>query len=452
MRPTLLFMAALFPGQVAAVVQTPEQEYFEWTKLPFPAAEYVNRRARLLAELRSSGGGLFLTTSGSGTSSGETFRPQEDFLYFTGLELPEAVFALDAESGEAVVFAPSNDPRFASPSRTNDFPGRPLADDSALSVRTGLPVHPSGEFAGFVSSVRSRGRHIRVNARRPGSVERVVPEVIHTRSADEGFLAWLQGDRTTRIENAYESVAKVRMVKSDAEIATMRRAATITVNAIRETAATIRPGVDERTLEGILEQSFKSQGAQRRAFASIIKSGPNSLWPWRILASHYNRRNRVMQAGDLVIFDVGAEYNYYVSDVGRTFPVSGTFSPRQREILAMEVAVSDAIIQSVRPGVTFADLQRIADSAIPTQHKAYMQTGLFFGHHLGLNTGDPNLPDAPLQAGMVFTVEPWYYNHDEDIAVFTEDEILVTTTGAEVLTRNLPRSPDELERMVTASR
>ncbi len=77
-----------------------------------------------------------------------------------------------------------------------------------------------------------------------------------------------------------------------------------------------------------------------------------------------------------------------------------------------------------------------------------MQVGLFHGHHIGLDTGDPSLSDVPLQPGMIFTVEPWYYNHDKEISVFTEDEVLVTENGVEVLTKDLPRSPEELEKMV----
>ncbi|MEQ9593374.1 MAG: M24 family metallopeptidase, partial [Cyclobacteriaceae bacterium] len=171
-------------------------------------------------------------------------------------------------------------------------------------------------------------------------------------------------------------------------------------------------------------------------------------WPWRILAAHYERRNRAMQDGELVIFDVGCEYNNYVSDMGRTFPVSGKFTDEQKNILLMETAVSDAIIAAIKPGVTFADLKKIADAAIPEGEKKYMQVGLFFGHHLGLSTGDPNDSQAPLAAGMVFTVEPWYYNHDKKISVFTEDEVLVTATGAEVLTDALPRTPVALEKMM----
>ena len=191
-------------------------------------------------------------------------------------------------------------------------------------------------------------------------------------------------------------------------------------------------------------------GAQRLAFGSIIKSGPNALWPWRILATHYDRRNRAMADGDLVIFDVGCEYDQYVSDVGRTFPVSGTFDPKQRETLRMEVAIADSILAHIKPGIRFSDLKALTDRIIPDEAKPYMQVALHFGHHLGLSTGDPSLPEAPLEIGMVFTVEPWYYNHDAQIAVFTEDVVVVTENGCEILSKALPRSPEALEKLMKA--
>ena len=222
----------------------------------------------------------------------------------------------------------------------------------------------------------------------------------------------------------------------------------ITISAIESAAGFIRDGVDERTLEGELEAEYKRLGSPRMGFSSIIKSGPNSLWPWRILASHYDRRNREMKNGDLVIFDVGCEYNYYTSDIGRTFPVSGKFDDAQKKALEMQVVVSDAIIKAIKPGVSFSELKLIADSMIPDDQKKYMQVGLFFGHHIGMNSGDPNIPNIKLKPGMVFTVEPWYYNHETGISVFTEDNVLVTEDGVEVLTTELPRSPEQLEKMV----
>jgi Xaa-Pro aminopeptidase len=118
----------------------------------------------------------------------------------------------------------------------------------------------------------------------------------------------------------------------------------------------------------------------------------------------------------------------------------------------LHTAVADAIIAAVRPGVTLGDIQRVADVAIPPDERPYMQTGSFFSHHLGLSTGDPVLTDEPLQAGMVFTVEPWYYNHDRGISVFVEDMMLVTPDGAEVLSGALPRDPDALEAAAARGR
>ena len=155
-----------------------------------------------------------------------------------------------------------------------------------------------------------------------------------------------------------------------------------------------------------------------------------------------------MEADELVIMDVGCEIDGYISDVGRTFPVSGTFSDAQREKMLVSLDAADAIIAAIRPGVTLRELTQVAYDAIPDHEEPYMQTPSFFGHHIGLNAGDPALLDEPLEPGMVFTVEPWYYNHELEIAVFVEDVIVVTEDGAEVLTAGLARTPDEIEALM----
>jgi Xaa-Pro aminopeptidase len=132
--------------------------------------------------------------------------------------------------------------------------------------------------------------------------------------------------------------------------------------------------------------------------------------------------------------------------------VSGSFADDQRDILEMVTAISDSIIANVRPGITLAELQALAVDLIPEDERRYMQAGFFFGHHIGLAVGDLNIRDAMLEPGMIFTVEPWYYNHDRGIAVFIEDDVLVTATGSEVLTAMLPRSTEDLERLVGTRR
>ncbi len=428
--------------------QTPQQSYFEWTELPFSKEELTQRRGNLVSQLKiQNKTGLVLIPAKDGFSYGETFRQLDDFYYFTGLELPNAILAIEIANGNTIVFTPEMDMRFHSSSRPNDFPGRPLLKDPEIAAKSGLILNNIDDFSAFVASKGSTP--ILINNGRAGNIIFASNEYIATHSPIQVLMQALKTKHNISIfENSYKAIAEVRMIKSAAEIEIMKKASSITVKSIKEAAKSIRPGIDERYLEGVLEGQYKKLGAQRMAFGSIIKSGPNSLWPWRILATHYNRRNRIMKAGDLVIFDVGCEFNNYVSDIGRTFPVSGKFTPRQREILTMEVGIADQIIAYIKPGITFKDIRKLTDKIIPEDAKEYMQVGLFFGHHLGLSTGDPDLPEAILKPGMIFTVEPWYYNHDEQLSVFTEDIVLITENGCEILSKNLPRTPEALEELM----
>ena len=429
--------------------QTAPQSYFEWTRLPFPASEYEDRRRRTAAAL-PTGVDVLLVASVEGTSDGGTFRQDDDFMYLTGLEVPRSVLALPRDAADATIFAPASDHRFQSASRPNDFPGRPLADDPSLGAQAGVSIRDLTELDAYLSGLAAQGRTVAVLAdpstSRPSASLFGVPRSTAQRLA--GHLAAQHAG--LEITDGRSALATARSIKSTAEIERLRAAAELTIEAIRVAMGEVEDGVDERTLEAAFEAACKRGGSARVPFDPIIKSGPNSLWPWRILAAHYERRHREMRDGELVIFDVGCEVDQYVSDVGRTVPVSGRFTPEQRAILEMETAVADRVIEAIRPGVTFADLRQVAYDAIPDPFEPAMQVGLFFGHHLGLSTGDPAHTDGPLAAGMVFTVEPWYYDHSNEISVFTEDVILVTEDGAEVLSAGLPRTPEALERLVGA--
>jgi Xaa-Pro aminopeptidase len=438
-------------NDAAARAPTPEQRYGDWVRrLPFRPQEYSFRRSNMIRLLRESGGGVLLVPSSDGTTHGDTFRQLEDFWYYTGLEVPNSMLVLDAENDRSVLFLPETDYRFENPGRANDFPGRPLLSDYQLRSIGGVEEYRSMEEFERWLAQRVRARTVlRVNGGAPGAL--IEPEIPMFGSLDalQTMMVRIRRDYpNARMVNAFEEVAQGRMIKSRYEIEKMQTAADATVQAIRAAAARIRPGVDERTLQGVFESTCRSLGSQTIPFTPIVKAGPNSLWPWRVLAAHYDRRNRPLESGELVILDVGCEVDGYISDVGRTFPVSGTFTPLQQEKLRLSTSVADAIIAAVRPGVTLAELMEVAYEAIPDEEEKYMQTPSFFGHHIGMNAGDPALLGEPLEAGMVFTVEPWYYNHDLGVSVFVEDVILVTDSGAEVLTRGLARTPEALEAML----
>ena len=443
-----VWLVAASPTSLAA--QTPEQRYTDWARPDFRPQEYQYRRGRLLDGLRATGGGLLLTPSSDGTTHGGTFRQLEDFWYLTGLEVPSSMLVLDADQGLSILFMPPRDPRFENPGRPNDFPGRPLLDDYQLRSIAGIDRYRDiAELDAFVRERVAAGTALRVNAGTAGPVSGQVVPLIGTLDATAALIHRLQTDYPgAEIGNAFETVARLRMIKTPAEIVRMRAAADATIAGIRAAAGRIRAGVDERTLQGEFERTCRTFGSQSIPFTPIVKSGPNSLWPWRILAAHYDRRNRGLRDGDLVVFDVGCEVNGYVSDIGRTFPVNGTFTEVQREKLMVSTRAAEAIIAAVRPGVTLRDLTAVAYAAIPDHEEAHMQTPSFFGHHIGLSAGDPALLDEPLAPGMIFTIEPWYYNHELGVAVFVEEVVLVTEDGVEVLTSGLPRAPEELERLV----
>lgn len=438
-------------GSTAESQPTPEQRYGDWVRrLDFRPQEYAFRRSNMIRLLRASGGGIFLAPSSDGRTHGDTFRQLEDFWYYTGLEVPNSMLVLDADRDRSILFMPDTDYRFENPGRPNDFPGRPLLSDFQIRSIAGIEEYRSIDELDSFLAQRVRGRTvIRVNGGSAGDVPHPEPSMFGEIDPVESMIMTLRSQHpSARFENAFEDVARGRMIKSRYEVQKMQIAADATAQAIRSAAALIRPGIDERSLQGEFEATCRALGSQTIPFTPIVKSGPNSLWPWRVLAAHYDRRNRPMDSDELVILDVGCEVDGYISDVGRTFPVGGTFTPLQREKMLVSTNAADAIIAAIRPGVTFRDLMQVAYDAIPDHEERYMQTPSFFGHHIGLNSGDPSLIDEPLQPGMVFTVEPWYYNHDLEIAVFVEDVVLVTEDGVEVLTKALARTPDELEALI----
>ena len=442
-----LLTVILVPLGVGIGTSGAEERFFDWTSLQFPREEYQARRAKLAQQLRLSGGGVYLTPSRPGLSQGETFRQLDDFLYFTGLELPDSVFVLDAESGRAVVFAPPRDLRFENAARANDFPGRPLADDPVLPRVSGLDeVRPTADFERALASHVTAGRVLRVA--QPAEREKALVAPFNAEA--ELVVSLRRLAPHARLESARSDVARCRMVKSKAEIDVLRRAARLSARALEEAASFVADGVDERKLEAEFEAACKRDGAQRLAFASIVKSGPHALFPWRLLAAHYDRRNRIMRNGEIVVLDVGCELDHYASDVGRTLPVWGRFHPEQRRVLETEVAAADAMIAAVRPGVTLAEVQAAGLARIPAADRGFMRAALYFGHHLGLAAADPQIDDARLEPGMVLTVEPWYYDRARGQVAFTEDMVLVTATGAENLTASLPRTAAALEAAVKA--
>jgi Xaa-Pro aminopeptidase len=256
------------------------------------------------------------------------------------------------------------------------------------------------------------------------------------------------------ISNAASAIAKLRMNKSPEEIALIQHATDVTLEGHRAAWERAAPGLYEYQVAATMTGIFAESGCARSAYSPIVGSGPNSVF------LHYSRNSRRMDAGEVLLMDVAAECAGYASDITRTIPVSGKFTARQKEIYEVVLGAQKAAIAAVKPGMTLSktapnSLYKVAYDYINSHGKdlhgkplgQYFIHGL--GHSVGLNVHDPIDYNQPLQAGMVVTDEPGIYIPEEKIGVRIEDMILITQDGAELLTRRLPRSVNEIEQFMS---
>jgi Xaa-Pro aminopeptidase len=366
------------------------------------------------------------------------FRQHNTFFYLSMLEQQDAWIVLNARAGgplEAVLLLPER----------NAFRER------WTGVRIG-PGEEAARLTGFPVVLGTRSLDSVVSAALARSVPVYVP--LDATTQGETLLQRLRADSAhVTLRNLRPVVDSMRAVKDAEEIAALRQAARISAEAHADLMRQAREGMWEYQLEAVLEAGFRSRGADRLGYPSIVGSGFNAT------TLHYDVNRRQTQAGDLVVVDAAAEVAQYTADVTRTFPVSGRFTPRQRAIYDLVLATQQAAMDSVRPGITLGRLHEIAVRYM-REHSGSLcgpQTcAQFFihglGHSIGMDVHDVGMGNRPLEPGMVFTLEPGIYLPDESLGVRIEDDVLVTATGCEVLSGAAPRRADDVERLMAEGR
>ena len=254
------------------------------------------------------------------------------------------------------------------------------------------------------------------------------------------------------IRNPYAEVCRMRTVKDEAEIECIRRAIDITREGVIAMMQHARPGMREYELEAHFDFALRSRGVREHAFPPIVAGGE------RACVLHYVDNDQVIEDGQLVLCDLGAQYGCYSADITRTFPISGRFTARQREIYNIVLAAMEATIEAIRPGVTTGELNDVTRSVLAQELKRigliqddsevarYYYHGV--SHRLGLDTHDVGSSKWPLEAGDVITVEPGLYIAEEGIGIRIEDDVLVTEDGAVNLSLSIPKDLDEIERIM----
>ena len=381
-----------------------------------PLEEYRARRDRLARGLD----GVVVLFAAPPSDLVE-FQQEDNFYYLTGFAEPQAVLVLDGRNEDVAeyLFIPERNPE----------------EERWTGVKMG--PGPEAERATGIASVEPLDEI--------GSLLReLAASAIYTLTAEEEGVSRLGSlAPDAELRNAAPDLASLRLVKADTEIALLRKAIDITMAAHEAAAGVIAPGAMEYEVEGIIEYTFRRNGAERPAFPSIVGSGPYAT----IL--HYDRNDRRMLAGDLVVVDIGAEYSGYAADITRTYPVAGRFTDRQKEIYQIVLDAQRAALERVRPGVRISG--RGGVHAAARDYIAEAGYGEYFihgtSHYLGLYVHDVGDSTRPLEPGMVLTVEPGIYLPEENLGVRIEDDVLVTEDGYEMLS-DFPREIDEIEALM----
>jgi len=373
--------------------------------------------------------------------------PQEGhFLYLTGVEDPDAALLLagadapplplrgegaETVSAREVLFLLEAGDAFARFYGQRYRPGPEAERALGIAATRPMPLDSDALGKELAALLPKKARlHVPAYAGRDSATVR--------ERKDEALKVLRELRPDVTFSDLHPSLMLMRAKKDPSEIDAMRRAIEATFGAFRDAVRDIRPGSTEALVDGSLLKGIRRRGALP-AYPFVVASGPNSTIP------HYFRNDGPLAKGALLVIDAGGSMDRYAADITRTFPVSGRFSPRQREVYEAVLRAQLAAIAATRPGAT---LQQVDAAARGVLKEAGLDRYFIHGtsHHVGLDVHDPGPP--LLEAGMTITVEPGVYIPEENLGVRIEDMVLVTEDGVELLSDGFPKDPDAIERLL----
>lgn len=414
---------------------------------------YKARRAELISKIqqehKKTSGAIMLCAS---FEEHDIFVQESSFYYFTGIKEPGAVCLLDL-SGRQKLYIPNCVTERAKwmhgtltlDQETADMLGfdeiTTLGDQCA-----GYQIYPFSLKKEYASLVDQINAYIASGEVIFTTLPKKPFGYIHQRLLILRLMQWCN-DLSQYLVDCSDIIAAMRRIKSKLEIEYIFKAVAITAEAQEAAAQAIADGVNESEVQAGLEYMMVAQNA-RKSFPSIVGSGPNST------VLHYHENNRIMRNGDLVVVDIGASYKGYAADITRTYPVSGEFTERQKEIYELVLEVQEYIASIAQPGYYLRNkehqeksLHHLAIKFLEERgYGNYMPHGL--GHYLGLDVHDVGSYDTPLVIGDVFTIEPGIYIADEQLGIRIEDDYWMTEKGVLCLSEDIPKSIKDIESLV----
>ena len=260
------------------------------------------------------------------------------------------------------------------------------------------------------------------------------------------------------VRNVYQLITNLRMVKSQLEVNNLIEAINCTNLGINDLLVNMHIGMSEHELSDRFEYYGKTHGRRTLAFETICAAGKDAT----IMHHPISQQEKMIEEGELILFDLGYRYKGYSADISRTFPVNGTFSEEQKKVYQAVLTCNKEVINYVKPGLTIKDLQ---EKALEVLQREALKAGLIskdedikkyyihnVSHHLGLDTHDVGGRESVLVPGNVITVEPGLYFVERGIGVRIEDDVLVTENGAEVLSKGIKKEIADIEKMLSKRR
>jgi Xaa-Pro aminopeptidase len=412
-------------------------------QVAFDKAEFAARRAKVFEQIGE--GGIAIVFAADPHVHAVKFRQSPDFYYLTGIEEPGALLLLVGKTRQSVVFAERRPAWRVSV----EGPGLLNAENSAelYGLTHALPREDFVNVFGLAAKIAQK---LYAPLTSPDTLQMARAEIeLHDRElASHPLYKYTPtvAQAVARLRELQPNLAvadvnpildRLRWVKSPYEIERMRRSGRIGAEGMKAGMRGTHPGEYEYEIEAAARFVQTKLGARGDAFTPIVASGPN------IITWHYERNNRQMQSGEVVLMDYGADFDYYTSDITRTWPVSGAFTPEQEKMYRCILEARDRVIAAMKPGVTVVQLQDVAE-AVYTKHgfrQQFIELNRYVGHYVGLSVHDvlsDTATSTPMQPGVVFNVEPIIEFRDRKIHMRLEDTILVTATGAENLTAGVP--------------
>jgi Xaa-Pro aminopeptidase len=417
-----------------------------------PNEVYAARRAKIAAQVD---GPVILWgfTGREEFSQSYIFAQEDNFYYLTGHNQEGAGLIIlpaqkdgqhDAWDGpREMLFLPAKEPQ---KEKWNGIRMSPT--DADISKRTGFgSVEPFGEMR---AALEKLAKEYPINFYTILPYEKENGGYPH----EKAVVNWLQmAEPQVKLKDVRGNIEALRVIKSPGEITFLRKAIDLSVDSHLAAMKMMRPGVWEYQVAAKMVEVHGMGGSEVEGYAPIVGAGFNST------VLHYDQLSRKIEDGDIVVLDVGAQYAGYSADITRTLPANGKFTARQREIYDIVLGAQNAAMAALKPGMNLCksgekSVYKISFDYI-NSHGADLhgkKLGQYYihglGHNIGLDVHDPGSYCKPLEPGMVVTMEPGIYIPEENLGVRIEDDVLITETGYELLSKRLPRDPAEIEKVM----